>query len=85
MWWLQRVRPVVKSEGQLIVAIYVWRPHAITNREPFDVPNVELKEFGIDRHVKYRTLIHLANAKLITLWRSGCESLTVTIQEGHPR
>jgi hypothetical protein len=80
VWWLQRVLPVVGSKNQLAVALYLWRRRVICgNHRTFDVPNGELKSWGISRKTKYQTLDRLAAAGLIRINRKGKEALTATI------
>jgi hypothetical protein len=81
IWWLRRVRPAVTKRDQLVVAIYLWRRRVVCgNRETFDVPNGELKAWGISRKIKYRTLDLLAAAGLIKVARHSAKAaLTVTI------
>jgi hypothetical protein len=68
--WVQRIRPVVHTRDQTIVAIYLWRRWVVLGeRETFDVPNNELKLFGISRKTKYRTLELLEAAGLIRIVR----------------
>lgn len=81
MWWLQRVRPVVKSKDQLVVAVYLWRRRIICGGDAtFDLPNGELKTLGISRKVKLRTLDLLAAAGLIVfVQRTAKAAPTITI------
>jgi hypothetical protein len=68
VWWLQCVMPVVDSKEQLVVALYLWRRRVVCgNHKTFDVPNGELKTWGIGRGVKYRTLDLLATAGVIKI------------------
>jgi hypothetical protein len=80
IWWLLRVLAVVKSGQQLVVGIYLWRRRIQKgNRETFEVPNSELKSWGISRKVKYQALDWLAEAGLIKINRRGRAAVTVTI------
>jgi hypothetical protein len=80
MWWLQRVA-IVKSNDHLLVAVYVWRRHIICGGDAtFDVPNGELKNLGISRKVKLRTLDLLAAGGLIVfVQRTAKAAPTITI------
>ena len=52
----------------------------LCKREWFDVPNQELyEELGLSRLVKYRTLQHLEEGKVIALERAGKRTLRVRI------
>ncbi len=78
--WLLRVLPAVKSKKQLVAAIYLWRRHVVCgHRNTFDVPNGELKNWGISRHIKYRTLVQLRTAGILTMKQIGKETFSVTI------
>jgi hypothetical protein len=86
VWWLQRVLPVVESKNQLVVALYLWRRRIVCgNHETFDVPNGELKRWGISRKVKYQALDRLAASGVIRINRKGKAALTVTIFPKKPR
>jgi hypothetical protein len=84
VWWLQRVRPVVKTRDQLIVAIYLWRRRTVCGGgATFDVPNGELKALGVSRKIKSRTLDLLAAAGLIEFaHRAAKAAPTITILAG---
>jgi hypothetical protein len=86
VWWLCRVLPAVKSKHQLVVALYLWRRRVVRgNRNTFDVPNNELRSWGISRKVKYQTLDWLAAAGVIKINCKGKKALTVTILFNKPR
>ena len=79
-WLVNAVYSVVHSKAELAVAIYLCRRRVISGKhKTFDVPNGELKSWGISRKVKYRALEWLADAGLIKLDRNGRGALTVTI------
>jgi hypothetical protein len=80
VWWLRHVLPVVRSKYQLAVALYLWRRRIVCgNHKTFDVPNNELKSWGVSRKVKYQTLDRLAVAGVIKVSRKGRGAPTVTI------
>jgi hypothetical protein len=87
VWWVKRVRPVLKTKDQLIVAVYLWRRWVVSGkRETFDVPNGELRALGISRKVKYGTLDLLAAAGLIRVARRSAKAaLAITILATKPR
>ena len=53
--WLEQVLPLVKTGQQLAVALVIYR-HLRWDK-PVPVPNSEIGALGIDRRVKYRTLM----------------------------
>jgi hypothetical protein len=66
VWWLRCIQPVLKTGNQIIVGIYVWRRWVVCKKqETFTVPNGELKNWGISRQIKYRTINRLVAAGLI--------------------
>ena len=78
--WLKRVMPVVRSERQLAVALWLYRRHSIHGGGWFFAPNETLrKDLGIDRRVKYRVLIRLERAGILRVIRSGRSSARVKI------
>jgi hypothetical protein len=80
LWWLQCVRPAVKTRDQLIVAIYLWRRRIVCKSATFDVPNGELKALGVSRKIKSRTLDLLAAAGLIEFAQRAAKAApTITI------
>jgi hypothetical protein len=86
VWWLQLVLPVVATKEQLVVAIYLWRRRIVCAREPFDVPNGELRAWGVSRRSKYPTLGRMAAAGLIKVaQRSAKTAPQVTILAEKPR
>ena len=85
--WLLRILPVVAKSGkQLAVAIYVWKRYVVCGcRVNFDMPNGGLKQLGISRHTKYRTLVLLAKAGVITMKQTGKETFLITILPEKPK
>jgi hypothetical protein len=65
--WLKQVLPVVASKEQLVVALLVFR--RLRYDKPVPIPNDEISELGIDRHIKYHTLVALERAGLVELER----------------
>ena len=48
LWWFNAVYSVVHSKAELAVAIYLCRRRVISGKhKTFDVPNGELKSWGI--------------------------------------
>jgi hypothetical protein len=85
VWWLQCVRPVVKSRDQLIVAIHLWRRRIVCGCETFDVPNGDLKAIGVSRKAKHAALGWLAAAGLISVVRRSAKAASaVTILAKKP-
>jgi hypothetical protein len=86
IWWLKCVHPVVATKDQLIVAIYLWRRHIVCNkREAFDVPNGELKAWGVSRKAKKRTLELLAAADVVRVIQPSAKAApAVTILTKKP-
>jgi hypothetical protein len=65
--WLAWLAPLVKSKEQLIVALYVYRRCCIGRSDTVTVPNDELEQLGISRFGKYRVLIMLEQAGILTV------------------
>jgi hypothetical protein len=86
-WWLKLVYAArVRTSGQLIVAIYLWKRRAICRSNTFDLPNEGLAKIGVSRKVKYQTLILLAEAGLIRVtMKSKRSAPTVTILAKEPK
>jgi hypothetical protein len=80
VWCLLRALSLTKSAPELVVAQYVWRRHVVVGRRTFNMPNGELKALGVKRQIKYRMLIKLKEAGLITIRQEGCGAPTVTIR-----
>jgi hypothetical protein len=85
IWWVQCVRPVVRTKDQLIVAVYLWRRRIVCGSEVFDVPNGELKICGVSRKAKKRTLELLAIAGRIRVTQHAKSAPLVTILTKKPR
>jgi hypothetical protein len=71
MWWLRVVLPVIKSKGELVVAIYLFRLRHVTKSKTVDVPNRWLRDNGVSRLAKSRALARLERAALIAVERRG--------------
>lgn len=70
--WLNRVIPIVRTKGQIAVALWVYRRYSICRTEWFPVSNELLRiELGISRKVKYTTLRRLEQAGAIALRSRG--------------
>jgi hypothetical protein len=63
--WLQQVSSVVQSKDQLIVALLLYRHHALYRGKTFAFSNTEIANFGISHQTKYRALGYLEAAGLI--------------------
>jgi hypothetical protein len=78
--WLRRVLPLVKSEKELAIAIWLHRRRAICRKKVFTVPNESLREdLGLGRYTKYRALRRLEKGGAITLVRNGKRALQVRL------
>jgi hypothetical protein len=68
MAWLEQILPYVHGEGQLVVALLLYRQWILRGRRSiFDFPNSDLKKLGIHRSVKHKALARLETAGLITV------------------
>ena len=65
--WLARVRLVVNTPDQLIVALLLYRKCLMTRSRTVKFSNATLAELGISRHTKYCALRHLQDAGVIAL------------------
>lgn len=63
--WFERIYPIVKSKGELAVALYLWRLRAMTGNTTVTVTNKWLKKLGIDRHTKANALRRLEQAGIV--------------------
>jgi hypothetical protein len=78
--WVKRIRKVLWSPDQVLVAIWLHRRRAIYGKDLFPVPNRELEsELCISRKVKYTTLQHLEKAGAIAIVRDGKRAVRVRI------
>jgi DNA-binding MarR family transcriptional regulator len=76
--WLNRVWPLVQSEGQLVTALWLYRRHSLSKEETFRVPaGTLLEELGVGRYTLYRTLRNLEQEGIIAIHRSGRQGLRV--------
>ena len=67
--------------------IFVWLQYLswLHNNMTFPVPNGDLKQFGIDRFTKHRTLKKLEAAGKLSILREGKKAVRVTLHfEGKP-
>jgi hypothetical protein len=85
--WARRVRSIVRTKDQMLVAIWLHRRlsicHKTTKNCPsklFSVPNAKLRiELGVSREVKYSTLRRLEAAGAIAIIRNGKHALQIQI------
>jgi hypothetical protein len=81
MAWLEQILPYIRGEGQLIVALLLYRAWVLRGRRrTFDFPNGDLKKLGIHRSVKQRALAKLETAGLITVKHQTGHAPRVTRQ-----
>jgi hypothetical protein len=80
IWWFDQVYPLVRSKGELAVALYIFRLRAVQGSRTVVVPNTWLKVRGIDRHTKYRALRRLVDAGLIKVRQQSNEGTAVTFR-----
>ena len=77
--WLARVRPAVRSIGQLLVAMVLYRQCLTARSRTVALPNGELTKLGISRQTKYRALDELREAGVITIGNRNGRSVGVTL------
>ena len=77
--WLARVRLVVRSVDQLLVALVVYRQCLMRRSQTVTLPNRELKAVGIGRYTKYRTLALLKEAGAVTFDAKNGQAIRVTL------
>jgi len=79
MAWLEQVLPHVQGEGQLVIALLLYRQWVLRGRRrTFDFPNGDLKKLGIHRSVKHKALTRLETAGLITVEHLAGRATRVT-------
>jgi hypothetical protein len=77
--WLARVLPVVRTPGQLAVALLLYRWCRMLHCCTVALPNGELGELGVSRQTKYRTLAHLEEAGAVTVETCHGRAARVTL------
>jgi hypothetical protein len=77
--WLARVRLVVRSVDQLLVAQVLYRQCLMRRSQTVTLPNRELKAVGIGRYTKYRTLALLKEAGAVTFDAKNGQAIRVTL------
>jgi hypothetical protein len=65
--WLARMLPVVRTPGQLAVALLLYRECLLRRSNTVALSNGELRKLGISRYAKYRALAWLRAAGAITI------------------
>ena len=61
--WLARVLPVIRTPEQLAVALLLYRECLMRRSNTVALSNNKLRELGISRQTKYRTLGRLQEAR----------------------
>ena len=69
--WLSKVRQVVQSIDQLLVAMLLYRQCLVTRSQTVTLSNGALAAFGIPRQTKYRALTWLQKAGAVTIEEAG--------------
>jgi hypothetical protein len=78
--WLERVYPVARSKGDIVVWLWLWRLRSIRRSRTVKVTNNGLTSLGITRFTKYRALRRFAEAGLIHIRRNGKNALEVAFR-----
>src|SRR5262245_38197626 len=65
--WLARVRPVLRTFDQGIVAQLLYRQCLVRRSKTVDLSNHELVKLGIKRNIKYRALRTLQEVGAVTI------------------
>lgn len=81
--WLQAAACLPGKACQ--VGLALWYRAGLECTATVVLSNSVLKDFGVDRHAKYRALQALAGADLITIAKTPGKSPTVTILEVNRR
>ena len=77
--WLARVLPVVRTPGQLAVALLLYRECLWRRNNTVALSNGELRKLGISRETKYRALGWLQEVRAVTIETRNGRSLRVTL------
>jgi len=77
--WVARIRPLLRSTDQLLVALALYSRCLRQRSKTVDLPNSELAELGIGRMTKHRTLLLLEEAGVITIERQNGRAPRVTL------
>jgi predicted transcriptional regulator len=74
------VFPAVRGKGELAVALFIYRQHAVQKSWTVVVTNIRLMtEMGIVRFTKYRAIKNLEDAGLVTVHHRNRKAVAVTI------
>lgn len=78
--WLQQIWPVVHTPTHLVVALVLYSKCLRQRSQTVALSNRELKQLGISRYAKYRTLAWLQKAGVLTVEKtSHGQSIRVTL------
>jgi hypothetical protein len=82
LWWFEAVYPIVRSKGELAVAMFLYRQRIVQGSKTITVTNVRLSaEIGVSRYIKYRAIKILEDAGLISVRRSNKKALELTFRQ----
>jgi hypothetical protein len=79
--WLLRVLPIVRSGGQLLVLLLIYRRCLYARCRTVSLPNSDLVAAGMSRFGKYRILAALEHLGLIDREPSDGKTTKVTLLE----
>jgi len=77
--WLARIRPIVRSSDQLMVALLLYRRCLMCRSRTVDLSGGDLKALKISRQTKYRTFAELTAAGALTLETRNGRSVRATL------
>ena len=77
--WLAWVLPVMRTPEQLAVALLLYRECLVQRSNTVALSNDKLRELGISRQTKYRTLGWLQEAGAVTIGTRNGRSVGVTL------
>jgi hypothetical protein len=78
LWWIERAAHVMRAP-QAFVAIWLLHLAWKTKSTTFPLPNGLLEARGVTRNVKYRALVALEAAGMITVDRTDGKTPIITI------
>jgi hypothetical protein len=76
--WFEQVYPIMKSKGELAVALYLWRLRVVTGSTTVTVTNKWLRKLKIDRHTKANAIRRLEQAGIVQADWGGQTAVEVT-------
>jgi hypothetical protein len=83
-WWIDRLAKSTRYRATFLVALHLLYQHWKLRGQPVKLANGALRMEGVSRGTKWRALVELEQAGLITIERRSRKSPVITVHVERP-